>query len=369
MKIRNLFWSSFFSFSLGMCFVPAVSAQQGNVIDLNDGPYEADENEDTSSSHSSRSVPAEPESRATTLPSRVSFRTADSRTLAEQRLHSSAYPEEAELFCSLDQCAFGFSRGLVVGGDVFGMLTAPLRPHTDPQWIDGGDLYIIDLFGGAQILRNVNSTSNMTVQIGYRRIAFSDDHNDISSEGFTTRVSFSQKISSLYLQGIEFSGFFVVGNEYLNNYQGLPAQAAGHSKLNDAVSYFYRISQNYPTYRFSLPADVELGEWSDTQSDSPSPLRLYAHAEPFYIQNNLDFSDNSYSIYSQEQDFGVRLAAVIAIESSQGTKSGRSAFRGGLGVDIAGYQRTSTSSGGASLSLPHRAWLAPYIDVAFSVQF
>jgi hypothetical protein len=363
MYIKRDFWRVYhcvFTVFLGMYSAP-LYAQHDNVIDLGDGP--SSESEAVSSA--SDDVPAEASDRSTRLPSRLT----EPRTLAEQRLHSSAYPEEAELFCSLEQCAFGLSRGLVLGGDVFGMITAPLRRHTDPQWISDSKLYIVDFFGGAQILRNVNSTSNMTVQIGYRRIYFSDDQNDIYSEGFTTRVSFSQKINPYYLQGMEFSGFFVIGEDYLNNYPSLGLQAAGHSQLNDAVSYFYRISQNYPTYRFSLPADVEVGNWSDDQLESNKPLRLYAHFEPFYIQNNVNFSNNLYSIHEQEQDFGVRLAAIAAIESTKSDKPGRYAFRTGLGVDIAGYEWSSKSTGGAVLDLPHRPWLAPYIDLAFSVQF
>lgn len=290
------------------------------------------------------------------------------KTLNLQRLSSSAYPNEAELFCSTEQCVFGLTRNLVVGGDAVGMIAAPLRPAFDPNWVSGGSTYLIDAFGGFQILKDVNG-SNMNAQIGYRKLYFSDGFNQIYTQGLTAKISYSLNATPIYSQGFQFSGYFVFGNAFLNNTAALDVNSSGHPQLNTTASYFYRLSQNYPTYRLSLPADVEVVNWASSQTGLPMPLRIYAHLEPFYIQNNLNFTGNNLSLQQQEQNFGMRLAGIASYESSNDDRAYHYGLKAAAGMDIASSQFTTISAGNTNLSLPNRPLVAPYIEIAAIFQF
>ena len=76
---------------------------------------------------------------------------------------------------------------------------------------------------------------------------------------------------------------------------------ASHGTFSDNASYFYRQSQKYPTYQVSLPADIELCKLSSQQTGLNTPIRLYAHLEPFYFQNNLSFNYNNVSLQKQNK--------------------------------------------------------------------
>lgn len=291
------------------------------------------------------------------------------KSLSQQTLAASTYPHEAELFCSIEDCVFGLTHDLVVGGDALGMIAAPARRAFDPNWISGANLYIIDVFGGFQILRNVNKNS-MNAQIGYRRIYLSDGDNQIYTQGITTAVNYSFIVTPEYEQGLQFSGYFILGSTAsLNNTAALDVNSSGHGQLNTDASYFYRISQTYPTFRVSFPGDVELANWSSEQTNLNMPLRIYAHIEPFYIQNNLNFSGSNLSLQKMEQNFGTRLAGVTTYESIERDRSSRYALKGALGMDIASSQFTTISSGTTDLSLPNRPLVVPYIEIAGSFQF
>lgn len=295
------------------------------------------------------------------------FINAAPRSLAAQRLDPSAYPEEAEIFCSYEQCAFGLTRGLVLGGDVFGMAYAPFRQYFDSNW-NGGSLYIIDVFGGFQILRDVNNKNYMNAQIGYRRISHDYKGNTITSQGFTAKVNYSQLITPIYLQGIRFSGYFV-GNETTNNEQALSQNSPNHDSFSDTASYFYRISQKYPTYQFSLPASLEVANWSSQQTGLEAPIRAYANVEPFYMQNNLNFNYNNVSLQKMEQNFGIRVAATGSYESAQGSRAGRFSLLGSLGLDFSTSTFSTSQSGNAAVNISGRPWIAPYVNLAGSWQF
>ena len=294
---------------------------------------------------------------------------ATPKTLAAQKLAPSSYPGEAELYCGTDQCVFGLSRGLVVGGSLAGMMYAPFRQYFDSNWVSGS-LSVADVYGGFQILSDVDSKNYMNAQIGYRRISFDDGTNKIVTQGVTVGVNYSQLVTPIYSQGLEFSGYLAFGNASLNNSSALDVNSTNHGQLNNTASYFYRISQSYPTYRVALPAELELINWSSTQTGLAMPIHGYLQVAPFYIQNNLNFSANNISLQKTEQNFGARFAGIASYESNAGkTKSGRYALKSGLGLDISTSNFTTTSSGNAALDLPKRSFIAPYIELAGSWQF
>jgi hypothetical protein len=295
------------------------------------------------------------------------FLRSAARSLSAQRLTPSSYPDEAEIFCGYEQCVLGLTRGLVIGGDVFGMAYAPLRPYFDPDW-NGGALYVIDAFGGFQILRDVDNKIYMNAQIGYRRINYDNGGTNINSQGFTAKVNYSQLITPIYLQGLSFSGYFA-GNSTTNNQQAISKNSQDHGGFSNNASYFYRISQKYPTYQFSLPADIEVANWNNQQTGLKSPIRAYGHLEPFYIQNNLNFNYNNVSLQKTEQNFGIRIAATGSYESSQGTAAGRFTLLTSLGLDFSTSSVSTAQSGNADVDIPQRQWLAPYVNLSGSWQF
>jgi hypothetical protein len=295
------------------------------------------------------------------------FLNTQARSLSAQRLSPSSYPDEAEIFCGYEQCVFGLTRGLVLGGDVFGMAYSPLRQYFDPNWI-GGNIYVIDAFGGFQILRDVENKIYMNAQIGYRRINYDYNGINLNSQGITTKVNYSQVITPIYTQGISFSGFFA-GNATTNDQIDISKDAQNHGNFSNYASYFYRVSQKYPTYQVSLPANIEFANWSAQQTGLNAPIRTYAHLEPFYIQNNLNFNYNNVSLQKTEQNFGIRIAATGSYESSEGTKAGRFSLLSSIGLDFATSTISTTQSGKADVDIPARRWLSPYINLAGSWQF
>ncbi|MGY3803534.1 hypothetical protein ACWNT8_05710 [Pigmentibacter ruber] len=289
------------------------------------------------------------------------------RSLSAMRLSPSSFPDEAEIFCSYEQCVLGLTRGIVLGGDAFGMAYAPFRQYWDPNW-KGGSFYLIDAFGGFQILRDVDNKIYMNAQIGYRRLNYDNNGTSITSQGITAKVNYSQTITSLYSQGISFSAFFS-GNATTNNQNSISKDSNSHGTFNDNASYFYRQSQKYPTYQVSLPADIELVNWSNQQTGLSAPIRLYAHLEPFYFQNNLGFNYNNVSLQKTEQNFGIRIAATGGFESAEGSKSGRFSLLTSLGLDVSTSTVNTTQSGNSDADIPQRQWIAPYINLGGSWQF
>lgn len=295
------------------------------------------------------------------------FLNAQGRSLSAQRLTPSSYPDEAEIFCGYEQCVFGLTRGLVIGGDVFGMVYSPFRQYLDPNWL-GGNIYIIDAFGGFQILRDVENKIYMNAQLGYRKISYDYNGTNINSQGITAKVNYSQVITPIYLQGISFSGYFA-GNATTNSQQAISKNSSNHGSFSDNASYFYRVSQKYPNYQVSFPADIEIANWTGQDTGLKSPIRTYAHLEPFYLQNSLNFNYNDVSLQKVEQNFGIRVAATGSYESSEGTQAGRFSLLTSLGLDFATSSISTTQSGNADVDIPAKQWLAPYINVAGSWQF
>lgn len=293
---------------------------------------------------------------------------SSSRTLSEQTLSPATYPHEAELFCNLENCIMGLTHELVIGGDAVGMIAAPMRRGFDRDWVAGSTVYLIDVFGGFQVLRDV-SKNNMNAQIGFRRIYLSNGGNEMYTQGITTAINYSTAVTAFYEQGLRFSGYFNLSNAFLNNTQALNVNANDHEQLNIDSSYFYRLTQPYPTFRVSFPADVELANWNPEQTNLSMPLRVYAHLEPFYIQNNLNFSDNNLSLQEKEQNFGNRVAGIVTYESTERSRSYRYALKGAIGLETSSSQFTIISTGNANLSLPNRLNVVPYLDLAASLQF
>ena len=291
------------------------------------------------------------------------------KSLSDQNLLASAYPDEAQLVCGTEECIFGLTRGLVVGGDLFGMLISPMHKFYNPNW-NSGTTTLIDVFGGFQILNNVYSKSYMNAQIGYRHIQLNDGGNGIKSQGLTTRVNYSQKITSIYTQGLEFSAYLNLGNVSLDHPDKLSKNSPDHHSFSDAADYFYNNSQSYPTYKVFMPAYLELINWSPKQTTLPMPIHGYVEFAPFYIQNNFNYSSNNNSIHSTEQDFGARIAAVASYESSaEKAKSGRYALKSSLGFDLSSNSMNTTNSSSVSLDLPKRSFIAPYFELTGSWQF
>jgi hypothetical protein len=247
------------------------------------------------------------------------------------------------------------------------MAYAPFRQYFDQNW-NGGSLYIIDAFGGFQILRDVDHKIYMNAQIGYRRIKYDNSRINIYSQGLTAKVNYSQIITPIYLQGLSFSAFFS-GNSSTNNQQAISKDSQNHGDFSNDASYFYRISQKYPTYQFSLPADIEVANWNSQQTGLKSPIRAYAHLEPFYVQNNLNFNYDNVSLQKTEQNFGIRFAGTGAFESSQGTTAGRFTLLASLGLDFSTSSISTTQSGNADVDIPERSWITPYVNLSGSWQF
>lgn len=295
------------------------------------------------------------------------FINAKPRSLPSMRLAHSAFPEEAEFFCSYEHCILGLTRGIVLGGDVFGMSYAPLRQYMDPNW-KGGSFYLIDAFGGFQIFRDLENKIFMNAQIGYRRINYENRDTRISSQGITTKVHYSHGITSLYTQGVSFSAFFS-GNASTNNQTAISKNSTEHSSFSDTASYFYRLSQKYPTYHVSFPANLEIANWSSQQTDLSAPIRLYALLEPFYLQNSLKFNYNDVSLEKTEQNFGIRIAATGGFESSDSLKSGRFSLLTSIGIEVATSNTTTVQSGNSDVEIPQRKWISPYFNLGGSWQF
>ncbi len=289
------------------------------------------------------------------------------RSLAQQRLISSAFPDEAEIFCGYQQCLFGLTRGLVIGSDLFGMAGSLFRQYFDSDW-NGGQFSLIDIFGGFQILKDVDRKTDMNAQIGYRRLAYKSAGNFITTQGITASLNYSQQITPIYLQSISFFAYFS-GNASTNNAIALSQASPLNKDFSYTARYFYRSSQKYPTYWVSFPADIEVANWSQKQTNLNSPVHLYAHLEPFYAQNNLNFIYNNISLQKTEQNFGLRFGAKGSYESTQKTQTGRFALLGGLGLDFTTSSFFTVQSGNANLNLPNRHWLAPYVDFGGSWQF
>ncbi|KAB8029091.1 hypothetical protein [Fluviispira multicolorata] len=292
---------------------------------------------------------------------------ATPRSLAAQRLAPSAFPDEAEILCGYEHCIFGLTRGLVIGGDVFGMAYTPFRQYFDPNW-NGGSLYIIDVFGGFQILRDVDNKSFMNAQLGYKRISYKYNGNTIEDQGFSFKVNYSILLTPVYLQGISFSGY-LANNATTSDQSSIITNANNHEDFSNSAGYFYRISQKYPTYQLSFPGDLELANWGSQQTGLIAPIRAYAHIEPFYIQNNLNFVYQDKTLRKQEQNFGIRLAATASFESVQGSKAGRYSFLSTVGFDIQTSDIKSNSSTNADAQITGRYWISPYVNLAASWQF
>ncbi|BBH52064.1 hypothetical protein [Fluviispira sanaruensis] len=290
------------------------------------------------------------------------------RSLAAQKLAPSSFPDEAEIFCSYDQCIFGLTRGLVFGGDVFGMAYAPLREYFDPNW-ESGELYIIDVFGGFQILRDVDNKSFMNAQIGYRRISYSNNGNTIADQGISLKVNYSAQITPVFLFGISFATY-QANNATTTDSNSILTSSINHANFSKSAGYFYRISQKYPTYQISIPGDLEVANWGSEETGLIAPIRVYAHVEPFYIQNNINFVYDNINLKKQEQNFGIRLAGTSSFESQQGDKAGRYAFLCSLGLDVQTSVFSSTNTtANAEADLPARKWISPYVNIAASWQF
>jgi hypothetical protein len=262
------------------------------------------------------------------------------KSLMAARLHVASFPKEAEIRCSLsDSCAFGLTKGFVIGSDFVGTgVTTLLGQHL----IKGkGSWVFYDGFVGYQFLGDKDSRSFANGSVGYRGysvtkdIGIDDEERTLKTNGFVFRINYAQEITSTYSQGLTFQMFS--GKTKMNgpdNLRSINDESEG-SKQRSMVRSFYEYSLNYPTIRVALPADFEVINWRASHIDLPNHLRGYARFEPFYIQNELIIDDRIDYI---EKNFGARLMALLAYESPA-EKAGRFALLGGLGADIAGSNK------------------------------
>jgi len=258
--------------------------------------------------------------------------TVPGKNLMSQRLHPASFPKEAEVRCSiLEHCAFGLTRGFVLGSDVFSTGVTSLlgqQIYAPGAWI------FYDAFAGFQFLQGVDDKFYANGSVGYRgfsyrkEIGVDQDEVRVRSSGFTFRVTYAQEITPIFSQGLTFNLF--AGKTRMDDSGALSVVSEGkaHRKL---VREFYDFSQQSPKVRLGLPADFEIINWKASHVDLPNHLRGYIRAEPFYIQNEFVIEDRASYI---EKNFGVRTQYMMSYESLA-QKSGRYAFLGGVGFDLA----------------------------------
>lgn len=262
--------------------------------------------------------------------------TIPGRTLLLQRLHPASFPAEAEVRCgTIEPCAFGLTRGFVLGTDLFGMATTTLLGQ---QLYAPGAWYLIDAFAGYQFLAGTDGKFFANGSVGYRSIGYRNDvgpeneERRIRSSGFTFRVNYAQEITPVYAQGVSFSIFngkikMTESAELTRSTGSGTENGAGSRKM---MREFYDFSQQYPKIRLGLPADIEIINWKASHVDLPNHLRGYVRVEPFYIQNEFTIDDR---IEYVEKFFGIRPQFLMAYESPQ-AKAGRYAFLAGVGFDL-----------------------------------
>ncbi len=288
------------------------------------------------------------------------------KSLMEQRLHESAYPREAEFRCLFaTSCDFGLTRGFTIGSDLGSVIGTPFfRPIAYPgRWL------VVDAYAGFQFLRAVDERVFFNMSLGYRFIEHAgSDGRSADARGMTFKVAYGQQILDFYSQGVLLDGFYA--NNKIDNV-GDQFQFIGTDD-KEFIDRFYKFSQGYPRFRFSLPADFEVINWKNTHVDLPNHLRGYVRVEPFFIQNEFEevFPDiNKYNF--TEYNYGLRVAYLMSYVSPK-ERYGRLGFFGGIGVDVQASSSEVSYDNQADdfrVELPTRSIFAPYWQVGASFQF
>ncbi|MBX9703662.1 MAG: hypothetical protein K2X39_05870, partial [Silvanigrellaceae bacterium] len=277
------------------------------------------------------------------------------KSLVELKLSPAAYPEETELFCSVvDQCVFGFTRGIVVGSNVFGMLYSPAMKMMHSSWITG-NFHMLDAFAGFQILRGADKTNFANAQIGIKRLSYQNSYgNELLVQGVTIRVNYAQLITPTYLQGLTFHAFPATIMQFskMENFS-LDAESNSRDYAQKTVKYMYKSLQKFPTYMVSLPAELEVANFA-MHKDVMQPLRVYGHAEPYYKQIFFSISDKNAYDQIQEENIGIRLAGIAAFESKEATKNGRYGVRFDLGFEMNYSYPKETCTTNVAQVRPHK---------------
>ena len=304
----------------------------------------------------------------------INTRSVPAKNLMQQRLHSAAFPHEAEVRCGvLEGCAVGLSRGFVLGGDLLASATTTLLGQ---QFYGPGAWVLYDGFVGYQFLQGADSKVFANGSVGYRgysyrkEIGASQEERSIKTSGFTFRIAYGQEINSVYTQGVNmalFSG--VVQADSPQQFRNL-ADGATYRKM---LREFYTFSQQHPTLRLGMPADFEVINWKASHVDLPNNLRGYGRLEPFYIQNEMVIEGE---LSSKEKNFGVRAMALLSYESVH-TGAGRFALLAGIGFDVSGSNSPTTEySGDAPVDdrvlnekLPARKVFTPVLNLEGSYKF
>ena len=292
------------------------------------------------------------------------------KNLMAQRLHPASFPREAEIRCgTLEPCAMGLTRGFVVGGDLSRLISTSFLG----QFLyKSGTWFFYDAFAGFQFLQQVDNKIFANGSVGYRGFSYENsDGRKVSTKGFTFKVAYGQEINPVYTQGLVFSLFpsrvSVTGDKAEQDAQNRGGELPGVSKA------FYEYSRKHPRVSLYFPADLEVINWKASHVDLPNHVRSYVKVAPFYIQNDFVLQD-TYSM--TEKNFGLRLGATTTYESVQ-EKSGRYAFLGSFGVDVAASdqksedQRANRSSGIKvdNILLPKRPVFDFYVNLEASYQF
>lgn len=294
------------------------------------------------------------------------LRTVPAKNLTGMRIHPATNPDEAALRCSvMEPCVMGLSRGFSVGSDLLGVASALVY---QPQ-ATAGAWTLIDGFVGYQFLDAVEKVFHANGSIGFRQFSYKDSNdNQQKSSSVTFRVNYAQDITQEYTQGLTLAGAFSSNNSIKPETRIYEAKDSEDARRS--MKSFYKYSQKYPTIWLSFPADYEVINWKASHIDLPSDLRAYVHAEPFFAQNQFVLPNNAFSW--TEQNFGLRSGASLAYESRSDRVSGRFTAYTALGLELA----TSTHETeqpkaqiGATVELPAREPVSPYLDFGMTWQF
>jgi hypothetical protein len=292
------------------------------------------------------------------------LRSVSPRSLNAMRMHAASHPDEAALRCGLvESCVLGLTRGFALGGDWIGGLSSLI---IQPQ-VKAGGWILSDIFGAYQFLSEQNFYANARLGMRYSRHADSVG-NVVSSRALTVGLNYAQDVFPAYTQGLLFEGS-LTSSTSLNERPRLYSVTGAGANTRRSLGNFYDFSHRHPVLRVGFPADFEVINWKASHIDLPSDLRGYAHAEPYYAQNQLLLSDGFVWV---ERNLGLKLGTSLAYESRPDRIAQRftAQVKGGVEFATASHNiELPEGSQGIDFDLPSRRAAGFYGDVVFSWQF
>ncbi len=257
---------------------------------------------------------------------------AETKPLSQQGLQPSTSPKEAELFCSFDNCLFGFSRGISVGSNIFGMITSSFLDTVNSDYKPETNLTLWDAFGTFQMLDNVGNKINANASLGARSVQFQGLAQQYDTSGLTAKINYSQVVNSLYEQSLFFELFIPFGKKSISHQNNFISSSAD---MNYDINMVQRINVKYPTVYLRLPGTIELANFSSSQTKMEMPIRIYGKIQPFYILDVNEFESSSEYLKISESIFGSEFAGTVSYESNDPRgENRRFSFFGELGLKI-----------------------------------